>query len=856
MALTDRGRQHRRRCVHDHCGHWLEYAAEADRRGSRFFGFCAGGDAEPADPATWTNMTPEFWNGPDSNCPEGRWARAQRRPAGTPQPTKARCLYADRFQEGCCHRWQVRCAHPARTFHGPRCPAGCPDRVPPEDLKIAAVVTAWNEGEEVRKTVESLLASVEHADLDVILVDDAGTDGSCAFAAGMDRVTLVRHEESRGVGRSRNHGWEVARDGGAHVVTFHDAHMRFPAGTLEGLAVKALRSGAVTTAASHHVPSKGTLRGCWMHYNHHYCLQPKWITGRPEEPWYRVPCMMGACYALAAGTADRLERATGYLWDDVAGRWGFSEQALSVKAFLLGVPVLQSAELSAGHLYRSENPVPDAHRQTWRNRARCCAVLFGRDVFEDRFRGWCEKWLGPKEIEEIAEEAAGHELTPERAGLTPDELERRRGQVFTHLLGREGPVTEVHESHAWLPEVENACREVAARHPAGRGARLLQWRPGEATVRARGLLPRAEIHAVELPGHRADVWAGWCEGNDVKLHRAGLGDGYLRAAEAASDAAGFDLVLVGGEAQEECTALAEELLRDGGRMVVNRTADRLLIESDRLRKEREMLDGSDAGPTGGGPSATAGAPDPLVTVCLLNWRRAENIGPVLDAIGRQTVPARVLIWDNNEGADRLIFREPRTDQPKPIEQHPLVDLVVESSRNLRCWPRWLLASMAETEFVCSLDDDLAFADERVLEDAVAAQREKCPDGIVGFFGWQKVDGRGYRRSRHVNGSRRDRRVDLIKGRFMLFRCDLLRRVPLRHPVLEVAPGLRGRADDVYLNFCIGRGRPGAHLVPGVLGKRWRELDQRGASLAAQRGHYEERGRMVRAFLDFYSKKGG
>lgn len=170
-------------------------------------------------------------------------------------------------------------------------------------------------------------------------------------------------------------------------------------------------------------------------------------------------------------------------------------------------------------------------------------------------------------------------------------------------------------------------------------------------------------------------------------------------------------------------------------------------------------------------------------------------------------------------------------------------LTVKSSRNLGCLPRWQLAALADTEFVCSMDDDLLLKDKRVIEDAVGACRERCPDGIVGFFGWEHVDGKPYKRARHINGSRKDRRCDIVKGRFMLLRRKLLSSVPMLPPDMD-GERLGFRCDDIYVSLCIARGEWGRHLVPGVLRKRWKELPQRGASLAAQPGHYEQRDRAV------------
>lgn len=245
---------------------------------------------------------------------------------------------------------------------------------------------------------------------------------------------------------------------------------------------------------------------------------------------------------------------------------------------------------------------------------------------------------------------------------------------------------------------------------------------------------------------------------------------------------------------------------------------------------------------------------PQVTVLLTNYRRARNLSAILDCLARQTVPVQVFLWNNSYSgpdgpketqvdADREEFRQ--------AARHPLVALCVESSRNMRCWPRWLLAGLADTEYICTLDDDLMFADARVLEDALWASRNKCPDGVVGLFGWQRIPGRSYGESFHVSGSLEDYWVDFVKGRFMLFRRQLLELVPLAHPLFRDVNALLRRADDFYVNLCISRGTRSAHLVPGILGHRYENLPEWSTGLARQPGHWQERDELVRRMFAFY-----
>ncbi|MFH1572346.1 MAG: glycosyltransferase [Acidobacteriota bacterium] len=224
---------------------------------------------------------------------------------------------------------------------------------------------------------------------------------------------------------------------------------------------------------------------------------------------------------------------------------------------------------------------------------------------------------------------------------------------------------------------------------------------------------------------------------------------------------------------------------------------------------------------------------PSVTVVLLSWHRPQNIPLLLDCLAGQTLQPRVIIVDNGWGGaaeeDRL-----------RLDDHPLVDLVIRHTKNLGCFPRWHAAAQTDCEYICTLDDDLLLADPRVLEDAIAAQEEECPDGIVGFYGWSGAPGRSYRRGRHFRGTKLGTRCDIIKGRFMVLRRRLLERVPL------LIPGVSLREDDIYVSLCISRGQPDYHLIPRRLGCRCKNLPGSNTGASAEPGHWLSRHTQVKA----------
>jgi hypothetical protein len=144
-----------------------------------------------------------------------------------------------------------------------------------------------------------------------------------------------------------------------------------------------------------------------------------------------------------------------------------------------------------------------------------------------------------------------------------------------------------------------------------------------------------------------------------------------------------------------------------------------------------------------------------LTVCLLNWRRPQNVKRLLDALERQVPRPEIFLW-NNGGA----------------LWHPAVDWQVNSSRNALCWPRWSMAIHARTEFVCSLDDDLLPRDAKLLADALAFARRS--PGIIGAAGVAMRAGGGYGNGKHFNRPRLTRQVDVVKGRLLMLPAEALR----------------------------------------------------------------------------------
>ncbi len=691
-------------------------------------------------------------------------------------------------------------------------------------MKIAAILTSYNEDpQEVLATITSFQASVlPETDLHIILIDDGSPT-----PIDLDRgIELVRHDIPWGIGRSRNHGWKLASAWGADFVSMWDAHMRIPNGALEHMADRAMLTDCLVSLPSiDYRPDRGFFGcGTWMFWNRRDGLQIKWETKAPVSgEWERTPCFLGACYGMSSRTAQALEDATGNLWEDTAGRWGFSEQALCVKAYLMDVPVYVSGnkDFCAGHLYRSSNPVAEASKDTWRNVYRATRVLFSDEVWRERFLPHCARRVSEHERKNLDRVLEGE--FPD--GITRPWTVRRERLLFSELLGRDATSLSMHPDLEAGASLIKRAEQKLSRAGIDSVQNILVWRPTEHLVRLRETYPDANIKCIAMAGGRCDDWWDFTRMLNVEMHRVQPGIEYWERPLRVNWPT-FDFILISGPWQDECQNVAKGFLIENGVMVVDADGGERILEHDDLRNERKAISSvkkTENDFLSSLPRALPSMKIPTVAVLLLNWRRPEQLKVTINSLEEQSVCPKLYLWDN-------------ADKPEYVyENDDRISVRINSSMNFGRFPRWFLASMVKEDYVCTLDDDVFLYDGHVLEDAIHAQATNCPDGIVGFFGWNEVEGRDYREGKHLSATgRNDTPVDVVKGCFLCTQSHLLTRVPMR---TEQLPYIA--ADDVYVSAFIGQGRKTPHLLPSSLTGRWSGQGQDHAASGAV-GHYDSR----------------
>ncbi|MDE6365141.1 MAG: glycosyltransferase [Lachnospiraceae bacterium] len=82
-----------------------------------------------------------------------------------------------------------------------------------QECKVSVIIPVYNDERYIRHCVDSIIGQT-YRDLEILLVDDASSDGSLAickeYAANDSRVKVIRHEQNCGLSKSRETGYTQA----------------------------------------------------------------------------------------------------------------------------------------------------------------------------------------------------------------------------------------------------------------------------------------------------------------------------------------------------------------------------------------------------------------------------------------------------------------------------------------------------------------------------------------------------------------------------------------------------------------------------------------------------------------------
>jgi len=208
------------------------------------------------------------------------------------------------------------------------------------------------------------------------------------------------------------------------------------------------------------------------------------------------------------------------------------------------------------------------------------------------------------------------------------------------------------------------------------------------------------------------------------------------------------------------------------------------------------------------------------TAVLLNWKRPDNLKKVIESIKKQG-DVEILLWNNNPDDH---------EQYSVHQQH-------NSPENRFCWPRWLIAETAKSEYVFTLDDDLMFTEDNVIDQCIDFIKYLPKDTILGLGGVILNKEKDYKNSTHAKKKIKthDLKVDIVKGRFMFTRKEFIESIPKNH--------YHKRGDDIYISsFSKNK------ILPVFLDCCFTSLPEKDVGLKKNREHIEIRQEVVNKYF--------
>ena len=236
---------------------------------------------------------------------------------------------------------------------------------------ISVVIITRNEGTELRATVDDLRRTLPKTKRELIVVDDASTDGSTKCLAAWPDVRLLR-TDGVGVANARNVG---ASHAGGDVILFCDAHMRLPSRWWRAL-IEPLESRRVGAAAPGVYSLTEPERRGFGLYLSGPDLHARWNhkPGRRPAPAAVLPgCFLAMRRDVFAATGG---------FDCGMRQLGGNDNELSLRLWLLGYELLIVPGIEVGHLFRTTIPFDATWAAVVHNRLRTAFVHFGRERIE------------------------------------------------------------------------------------------------------------------------------------------------------------------------------------------------------------------------------------------------------------------------------------------------------------------------------------------------------------------------------------------------------------------------------------------------------------------------------------------
>lgn len=208
---------------------------------------------------------------------------------------------------------------------------------------FSIVIPTHNEGEMLHQTIDSILEQTTHPHIEVIIVDDGSTDGSCERFKNSQHPIEVITSRNLGIPRARNLGAENAN--GEYVV-FLDAHCRVSPGWITRFIGALSKPNVAIVGPCFTRLTEPEPRGCGMVWTN-FKLEAAWLEPLDTEKPYEVPITPGGCQVFRTDIFNAIGK-----FDAGLTKWGFQGKEICLRAWLLGYKVLVDPTVIIAHYFR------------------------------------------------------------------------------------------------------------------------------------------------------------------------------------------------------------------------------------------------------------------------------------------------------------------------------------------------------------------------------------------------------------------------------------------------------------------------------------------------------------------------
>ncbi len=211
--------------------------------------------------------------------------------------------------------------------------------------KTSIIIPSYKEGRNILDTINSIFHNTneEETPFEIIIVNSSPEDNIF-----VPKNPLVKYFETprQGSTISRNFGADNAT---GEVLVFLDAHMELQKNWLKNTLNSLERnSPCMLTPVIYDINNKqskgyGFTFSCWD-------LGIGWL-GKMSDETHEIPMACGCCIAVEKEVFNKIGK-----WDNGVIQWGREDAEISLRSWLMGIPVFLEPSVEVGHLFRSSFP--------------------------------------------------------------------------------------------------------------------------------------------------------------------------------------------------------------------------------------------------------------------------------------------------------------------------------------------------------------------------------------------------------------------------------------------------------------------------------------------------------------------